>query len=193
MAHRIVLLNGGRVQQVGSPLELYDDPANLFTASFIGTPAINTLSLEVRMSGFTPLPLLEGGLWSAPSAEMLANALGPGRFTIALRPEAASPAALEPGADVIPVEAEYCEEMGSETLLWSHAAQSGRTFCLRLPRITSADAMAVQAVRPDWSRLLVFDEHGRRVRLEGAPVGEGRFFFERCGARRLVLASGACA
>jgi len=42
LADRIVAMNGGHVQQVGSPLELYDRPANLFVAGFIGSPAMNT-------------------------------------------------------------------------------------------------------------------------------------------------------
>jgi multiple sugar transport system ATP-binding protein len=41
MADRIVVMNGGRVEQVGSPLELYDTPANLFVADFIGSPSMN--------------------------------------------------------------------------------------------------------------------------------------------------------
>ena len=43
MADKIVVMNSGRVEQVGSPLELYDDPANLFVAGFIGSPAMNFL------------------------------------------------------------------------------------------------------------------------------------------------------
>ena len=43
MADRIVVMNGGRVEQVGSPLELYDTPRNLFVAGFIGSPAMNLL------------------------------------------------------------------------------------------------------------------------------------------------------
>ena len=41
MADKIVVLNAGRVEQVGSPLELYDHPANLFVAGFIGSPKMN--------------------------------------------------------------------------------------------------------------------------------------------------------
>src|SRR5215213_686557 len=41
MADRIVVMNAGRVEQIGSPLELYDNPANLFVAGFIGSPAMN--------------------------------------------------------------------------------------------------------------------------------------------------------
>jgi multiple sugar transport system ATP-binding protein len=41
MADRIVVMNAGRVEQIGTPLELYDDPSNLFVAGFIGSPAMN--------------------------------------------------------------------------------------------------------------------------------------------------------
>jgi multiple sugar transport system ATP-binding protein len=43
MADKIVVMNGGRVEQIGSPLDLYDNPANLFVAGFIGSPAMNFL------------------------------------------------------------------------------------------------------------------------------------------------------
>src|SRR6266446_5206407 len=43
MADRIVVMNAGRVEQIGTPLELYDDPVNQFVAGFIGSPAMNFL------------------------------------------------------------------------------------------------------------------------------------------------------
>ena len=49
MADRIVVMNAGRVEQIGSPLGLYDDPANLFVAGFIGSPAMNFL--KGRLNG----------------------------------------------------------------------------------------------------------------------------------------------
>jgi multiple sugar transport system ATP-binding protein len=52
MADRIVVLRDGRVEQVGAPLDLYDRPANLFVAGFIGSPAMNILQGEVRADGF---------------------------------------------------------------------------------------------------------------------------------------------
>jgi multiple sugar transport system ATP-binding protein len=47
MADKIVVLNGGRIEQVGAPLELYDRPANVFVAGFIGSPAMNMLTGRV--------------------------------------------------------------------------------------------------------------------------------------------------
>jgi multiple sugar transport system ATP-binding protein len=51
LADRIVLLNAGRIEQVGSPEEIYERPASLFVAGFIGTPAMNLLPMIVRQEG----------------------------------------------------------------------------------------------------------------------------------------------
>jgi multiple sugar transport system ATP-binding protein len=51
MADRIVVMNAGKVEQIGSPLELYDNPVNLFVAGFIGSPAMNFLPGRVNGSG----------------------------------------------------------------------------------------------------------------------------------------------
>ena len=51
MADRIVVMHDGRVEQIGSPLELYDHPANLFVAGFIGSPAMNFIEGALRRGG----------------------------------------------------------------------------------------------------------------------------------------------
>ena len=51
MADKIVVMNGGRVEQIGAPLELYDRPVNLFVAGFIGSPAMNFLPGSIRANG----------------------------------------------------------------------------------------------------------------------------------------------
>src|SRR6185436_16287107 len=51
MADKIVVMNAGRTEQIGSPLELYDNPANLFVAGFIGSPAMNFLPGKVNGQG----------------------------------------------------------------------------------------------------------------------------------------------
>ncbi len=63
MADRIVVLRDGMVEQIGSPLELYDRPRNIFVATFIGSPAMNLLSgivtgnaVKVDAGGELPLP-----------------------------------------------------------------------------------------------------------------------------------------
>lgn len=71
MADRIVVMNEGRIEQIGRPLDLYDNPVNIFVAGFIGTPSMNLLSAMVAHDGKTlvakfksgktlPLPAIEG-------------------------------------------------------------------------------------------------------------------------------------
>jgi multiple sugar transport system ATP-binding protein len=52
MADRIVVMNGGVIEQVGSPLDLYDRPANLFVAGFIGSPSMNILTGRLENGSF---------------------------------------------------------------------------------------------------------------------------------------------
>jgi multiple sugar transport system ATP-binding protein len=61
MADRIVVMHDGRVEQIGSPLELYDAPRNLFVAGFIGSPAMNFVKGVLRRGGGAAIVELEGG------------------------------------------------------------------------------------------------------------------------------------
>ena len=61
MADRIAVIHEGRVQQVGKPQEVYDDPANLFVAKFIGSPPMNTISGSISRSGDASLVATEVG------------------------------------------------------------------------------------------------------------------------------------
>ncbi len=85
MADRIVAMNAGIIQQVGTPLELYDDPANVFVAGFIGSPAMNFLSGEARR-GETGVALSVGGKAFCTLSQAVAVPED-GRVTIGIRPE----------------------------------------------------------------------------------------------------------
>ena len=61
MADRIVVMNEGRIEQIGKPLELYDKPMNVFVAGFIGTPSMNLLEAKADLSGKYPMALFETG------------------------------------------------------------------------------------------------------------------------------------
>src|SRR5262250_859812 len=61
MADRIAIMRGGRIEQVGRPLEVYDRPANRFVAEFIGSPAMNFLPAEIAASGASRAARLAGG------------------------------------------------------------------------------------------------------------------------------------
>src|SRR5690606_28012633 len=77
MADRIAILMAGRLQQVGTPQEVYEAPANLFVAQFIGTPPMNTLPGTVTTAGEGPAVEVAGGRVPAPPG--LATPLEEGR------------------------------------------------------------------------------------------------------------------
>ncbi|MCV0349641.1 MAG: sn-glycerol-3-phosphate ABC transporter ATP-binding protein UgpC [Nitratireductor sp.] len=83
MADRIVVMNGGNIEQVGSPLELYDNPANTFVAGFIGSPAMSFLQARTESADGAPVAVLGDG-----SKLPIAAGAGDGRpVTIGIRPE----------------------------------------------------------------------------------------------------------
>ncbi len=55
LSTRIAVMNGGYVQQLGTPQEIYDTPANIFVATFMGSPAMNVIPAKVAMEGDTPV------------------------------------------------------------------------------------------------------------------------------------------
>ena len=106
MADKIVVMNGGRVEQFGEPLELYDNPANQFVAGFIGSPAMNFLPGTIEPAGFRA----DGGsLWPLPTA----GAGAPGQPAIyGVRPEHLQ---LDGSGTGVPLTVQVIEPTGSET------------------------------------------------------------------------------
>ena len=85
MADKIVVLNGGHVEQVGSPLDLYDRPKNRFVASFIGSPAMNLLNGEVTaVEGGLATITLAGSTLDIPASKGLAAG---NKIILGIRPE----------------------------------------------------------------------------------------------------------
>ena len=104
MADRIVVMHDGIVEQVGAPLELYDAPANLFVAGFIGSPAMNFLAARAA-GGALELP---GGIRIAAPADAGTD------VKVGIRPEHLDLAA---GAEGLPATVKVVEPTGAETLV----------------------------------------------------------------------------
>src|SRR3546814_20156466 len=79
MADKIVVMHDGKVEQIGAPLELYDHPANLFVAGFIGSPAMNFIEGRISLNG-------RARFISEAGVELPLNG-APGRRTGQTRPE----------------------------------------------------------------------------------------------------------
>ncbi|TPM41517.1 sn-glycerol-3-phosphate ABC transporter ATP-binding protein UgpC [Mesorhizobium sp. B2-3-4] len=106
MADKIVVMRDGRIEQVGAPLELFDRPANLFVAGFIGSPSMNLLKGVVRKGGVD----IAGALFPVAAG----NAVEEGRAVVyGVRPEH-----LEIHPDGVPAKISVVEPTGSETLVF---------------------------------------------------------------------------
>jgi multiple sugar transport system ATP-binding protein len=118
MADKIVVMNAGRVEQIGSPLDLYDNPANLFVAGFIGSPAMNMF--RGRMNG-TSVMLADGV--SLPAQGNIAT----GRdVVIGVRPEH-----LAVDASGVPAQVTVVEPTGADTQIFCKIAGHEVTAVVR--------------------------------------------------------------
>ena len=117
MGDRVAVLRDGVLQQVGTPRDLYDSPANVFVAGFIGSPAMNLL----------PARLVEGGAEVAgttvglPPAVVAAVDTGPD-VTLGFRPE---DVVMGPASEGIPVEVELVEELGADAYVYASVGIPG--------------------------------------------------------------------
>lgn len=124
MGDRIAVLSAGRIQQLGTPLELYNHPANEFVATFIGTPQMNMAVAEVAPEGL----VLNGSL-TVPLSEADRAKLPMGqRWKIGFRPEQVYPATATSVHDT-EVTVVSSEMMGNETLIFFDVA--GTLFTAR--------------------------------------------------------------
>ncbi|OYU41329.1 MAG: ABC transporter ATP-binding protein [Pseudorhodobacter sp. PARRP1] len=112
MADKIVVLSAGRIEQVGSPLELYHRPKNLFVAGFIGSPKMNFIPVEARPHNGGIEVTLPGGTLLQLAGTLAAA----GKMTLGLRPEHAT--ATGAGDAVLPTKVQLAEHLGSETLFF---------------------------------------------------------------------------
>ncbi|ROR66192.1 ABC transporter ATP-binding protein [Agrococcus jenensis] len=156
MGDRIAVLKDGILQQVGTPRDLYANPANVFVAGFIGSPAMNLMQLQTSDQGvhfgqhLTPIP-----------REQLASAKG--GLVVGVRPEDISVA--EQG-DGLPVLVDLVEELGADGYLYGHADVEGKRVDIvaRVDGRTHASLGDTVYITPDPSHLHLFDnESGLRL------------------------------
>ncbi|MFC0386178.1 ABC transporter ATP-binding protein [Muricoccus vinaceus] len=115
MADKIVVMQAGKVEQIGTPLELYDRPANLFVAGFIGSPAMNFLPGQVGEGGFRP-----DGMATATASLPLPTRAEPGEPVVyGIRPEH-----LRLDEAGIPVTVQLVEPTGSETMVTARLGEA---------------------------------------------------------------------
>jgi len=159
MADRIVVMNDGNVEQVGAPLELFDRPANLFVARFIGSPTMNLIEGNIRQ--YKGGILFKGERISIELPE-LNGISGSQDVVLGIRPEQIS---LATGADLAELDAvvDVIEPTGTETLL--HLRVSDKPLLATIKQRLSVLPGAALKLEFDPANVHLFD------RASGARLG----------------------
>jgi multiple sugar transport system ATP-binding protein len=153
LADRVVVMNKGEVQQLGTPLEIYDRPANTFVASFIGNPAMNLLAGEIQ-----------GGTFVAPGVRVPGLGAADGKATLGFRAEDASLAAS--GEMTAPV---YSMELLGDASMATLQIAPGVHVAVKAAKSFSAEIGDVLSVRLPPEICHLFDrDTGKRIERRAA-------------------------
>jgi sn-glycerol 3-phosphate transport system ATP-binding protein len=155
LAQRMFVINAGRVEQIGTPMEVYENPATQFVAGFIGSPSMNFLA--GRSEGGGRIALDHGG--SVRHANGAAEA---GRtVAVGIRPEHLEPAAASEGLFASTVE--MVEQLGADTLV--HLSRGQDLLTARLPQGNHPEVGSTLHLSADPARIYLFDAAtGARIR-----------------------------
>ncbi|GAB7146419.1 ABC transporter ATP-binding protein [Mycobacterium riyadhense] len=192
LGDRVVVMHGGVAQQIGTPTELYERPANLFVAGFIGSPAMNFFPATLTSIGLT-LPF--GEVTLAPEVqEAITQHPKPQNVIVGVRPEHIADAALIDGyqrikALTFEVKVDFVESLGSDKYAYFttsgpavHAAQldeleaEGEShenqFVARVPNESKAAIGQSIELAVDTSKLAVFDADSGANLTVGVPAAQ---------------------
>ena len=174
LAHRVAVMDEGVLQQVAPPKEIYDDPANLFVARFIGAPAMNIIEGTVEDGMFT----VQDG------AVPLSGAAPSGSLYLGFRPE---DAALAPVEDAMLRARIYSTEMtGNETIVT--CLLNEEQVVVRADKDFEATMDAAVGINLDPAKARLFDSGS------GTILDRGGHGYQRSGLRMVVpgIGSGSC-
>nr|WP_210382234.1 sn-glycerol-3-phosphate ABC transporter ATP-binding protein UgpC [Jiella sonneratiae] len=148
LADKLVVLNGGRIEQAGSPMEVYERPASLFVATFIGSPAMNLL------------PLGAGGLAGLTLPAGAASAAGAGE-TLGIRPEhmrLVEDGAPQPQDMVFDLTVSGVEVVGAESFIYGTLPEGGPEVAVRVPGYSHVEPGTRLVAAADTANLHRFDQ-----------------------------------
>jgi sn-glycerol 3-phosphate transport system ATP-binding protein len=145
LAERMLVMNAGQVEQIGTPEEVYATPASTFVAGFIGSPPMNLLRGTAEGRRF----LVEGATLALPAA-----APRDGPAILGLRPEHAAIGDAAGAGDGWPLRVQVVEMLGAERLVYGHLGQAAFTLrmdaMLPAPRPGDSVNLAAPAERLHW-------------------------------------------
>jgi lactose/L-arabinose transport system ATP-binding protein len=161
LADKIVVLRSGKVEQVGSPMKLYDDPDNVFVAGFIGSPRMNFLPGKVKSSTKGKATVALPGLGGATAAFMLDNPPASGAdVTLGIRPEHFHAA----GKTRFTVDVDVVENLGGTSFAYANA-NGGDPLTIEMKADRSASEGKPLKIGFDPEKAFLFDaQTGARLR-----------------------------
>lgn len=161
LADKIVVLRAGRIEQVGAPLDLYDDPDNTFVAGFIGSPRMNLLPATIHAVSDEGVAIsldeFEGTFYET-EFHAAKSSVGD-KVQVGIRPEHLSTT----GTVRLALTTDVVEHMGGESYVYAHNSH-GTRLILKMP-----DAREIRSRQPmqacfDPARAYLFDAEGKRMR-----------------------------
>ncbi|MGR9244612.1 ABC transporter ATP-binding protein [Rhizobium leguminosarum] len=161
LADRIVVLSAGNIEQVGAPLDLYERPANLFVAKFIGSPAMNIIPATVAGTGSQTTVTLTGGMSVTLDVATDASEMGK-QASFGVRPEDLR---VADGADYLfEGEVSIVEALGEVTLLYIEGLVPSEPIVVKLPGIYDVKKGQRMRFAADRQKLHLFDATGHTYR-----------------------------
>ena len=162
LADRILVLNKGRIEQLGRPIELYEKPDNRFVAGFIGAPSMNFLAARITQAA-TGARISLGNLTLTEKI----NTRLEGAVTLGIRPEHLSIA--KNGDEDFVAEVDVTEALGAESFAYLQTALSEEAIVLRLPPSEQPRVGDRLPIIMDRTALHLFDEQGNALRSPSHP------------------------
>jgi ABC-type sugar transport system ATPase subunit len=157
LADRIVVLNAGVIEQVGTPMELYHTPANLFVAGFIGSPAMNMMPCVIEAGDGAARVRTEAGVMVSVPASVPASAVGR-EATLGVRPENLRVAA--DGEAIVRGRLLHAENLGEVTLLYVVSGDEQEPIIAKVEGGVSIERGAEVRLTAASEHFHLFDENG---------------------------------
>ncbi|WP_086995495.1 ABC transporter ATP-binding protein [Rhizobium sullae] len=162
LADKIVVLRAGKIEQIGAPLDLYDDPANQFVAGFVGSPKMNFLAAEVvERDASNATVAVTGDRNVRLTLPVSAVAEKGAQVTLGVRPEHFADQGS--GDADLTVAVDVAEHLGNTSYVYATAA-GGQPLIIERPESRSAADRDTLTVAVSAKRTFLFDSAGNRLR-----------------------------
>jgi ABC-type sugar transport system ATPase subunit len=170
LADRIVVLKDGRIEQVGSPMELYLHPGNLFVAQFIGSPAMNILPAKIEKAGSpTAVRISDSGTIAHVPVTTQADAAGTAA-SFGVRPEDLRITDDRDGGALFEGVVDYVEQLGEVQLVYVEIGRANEPLVAKLPGNAEIKRGAVVRLTASPGDLHIFDSDGRSFARDRTAV-----------------------